>query len=73
MARLATHVLAALTQAVMDTSLWPKKNSNYVLSNGGDLGDYFLFFPLYLSHTQAMNPKVCKISHKKTHLLTGEI
>jgi len=65
MARLATHVLAALTQVGMDTSLCPKKKSNYVLSNGGDPGDYFLFFPLYVSHAQAMNPKVCKISHKK--------
>ncbi len=23
------------------------------------LGDYFLVFPLYVSHAQAMNPKVC--------------
>jgi hypothetical protein len=28
MARVATHVLAALTQVVMDTSLCPKKYSN---------------------------------------------
>jgi hypothetical protein len=44
MARVATHVLVALTQVVMHTSLCPKKNSNYVLSNGGDLTDYFLVF-----------------------------
>jgi hypothetical protein len=44
MARVTTHVLAALTQVVMDTSLCPKKNSNYVLSNGGDLANYFLVF-----------------------------
>jgi hypothetical protein len=44
MARVTTHVLVAVTQLVMDTTLCPKKNSNYVLSNDGDLADYFLVF-----------------------------
>jgi hypothetical protein len=44
MARVTTHVMPALTPVLMDTSLCPKKNSTYVLLNGGDLGDYFLLF-----------------------------
>jgi hypothetical protein len=44
MARVTTHVLPALTEVVMDTSLCPKQNISYVLSNGGDLGHYFLVF-----------------------------
>ncbi len=31
-----------------------------------------LFFPLYVSHAKAMNPKVCKISWKKKHTSWGE-
>jgi hypothetical protein len=40
MARVTTHILAALSQVVMETSLCPKKNSPYVLSNAGDLADF---------------------------------
>jgi len=71
MARVTTQVLAAFTQVVMDTSLCPKKHSTYVLSNGGDLADYLLVFPLYVSHAEAMNPKVCKISHQKKTLVAS--
>jgi hypothetical protein len=71
MPRVTTHVLAALTQVVMDTSLCLKKIVIMFCQTVVIWPTIFLFFPLYVSHAQAMNPKVCKISHKKKTLVGG--
>jgi hypothetical protein len=64
MGRVTTHVLAAFTQVVMGTKIVIMFCEMVVIWL-----TIFLLFPLYVSHAQAMNPKVCKISHKKKHLL----
>jgi hypothetical protein len=72
MARMTTHVLAALTQVVTDTSLCPKKNSNYVLSNSGDLADYSLVFSFVCFACKSNESKSLQnFMKKKTHFVGG--
>lgn len=61
--RVITPSLASPTQVVMNTSLCLKKrwNSNHVLSNDDDLGNFFLdFFPLYVWYVGITSQKIAK-------------